>query len=312
MKPTSLSGLFSLLFVSITVFSFAQEGHPLEGRWNLTVTEDGKDVPSWLEVRHSGNNALVGSFCYKFGSARPVSEVKKLDGGKFSFSLPSQWEPAGFDMQIIGVQEGEKLSGTLIYPDGKIYSWVGAPAPKLPYIENAKWGKEKKLFNGKNLEGWKAMGENQWVVEEGILKSPKSGSNLVSEEKFKDFRVQVEFRYPAGSNSGLYLRGRYEVQIADNIGLEPASVYFGGIYGHLSPNENVAKAAGEWQTFDITLIGRRVTIIANGKTVIKDQNIAGMTGGALDNDEAAAGPLLIQGDHGPVEFKSIVVTPLAE
>lgn len=306
MKSRLFCGVLSLLFSCI---AFAQESHPLEGKWNLTITEDGKEVPSWLEVRHSGTNTLVGQFCYKFGSARPVAEVK-VDGGKFSFSIPNQWEPAGLDMQMIGVQEGNQLKGTLIYTDGKTYSWVGSPAPKLPYNENPTWGKSKKLFNGKNLDGWKAMGENQWIVEDGILKSPESGANLVTDEKFTDFKIHVEFKYPEGSNSGLYLRGRYEVQIADNKGLAPSDIYFGGIYGHLTPNENVAKSAGEWQEFDITLIGRRVTIVANGKTIISNQNIPGMTGGALDNDEAAPGPILIQGDHGPIEFKSIEITPI--
>ncbi len=305
--------LSMVLFIALSgLTSLAQEGHALEGRWNLTINEDGKEVPSWLEVRHSGNNTLVGSFCYKFGSARPVAEIKKLEGGRFSFSIPSQWEPEGFDMQVIGEQQGQQLTGTLIYTDGKSYPWVGSPSPELAFKENPKWGKPKNIFNGKNLQGWVAMGENQWVVEDGILKSPKSGANLATEEKFGDFRLQVEFKYPEGSNSGLYLRGRYEVQIADNIGKQPSSIYFGGVYGHLHPNENMAKKANQWQTFDITLIGRRVTIIANGKTVIKDQNIPGMTGGALDNDEAAMGPIMIQGDHGPVEFKSIVLTPLVE
>lgn len=306
MKSTLFFVAFSLVF-SIT--TSAQEGHPLEGKWNLTITEDGKEFPSWLEVRHSGTNTMVGHFCYKFGSARPVAEVK-INDKMFSFSIPNQWEPKGIDMQLIGTQEGNELKGTLIYTDGKVYNWTGKPSPELPYNENPKWGKSKKLFNGKDLEGWKAMGENQWVVKDGILTSDRQGANLVSEETFSDFKLSVEFRYPKGSNSGLYLRGRYEVQIADNEGLEPSDIYFGGIYGHLTPNENVAKAAGEWQTYDITLIGRRVTIVANGKTIISNQNIPGMTGGALDNDEAAPGPILIQGDHGPVEFRSIEITPV--
>ncbi len=308
MKSRLFYGVLALLF---SCMAFAQEGHPLEGKWNLIITEDGKEVPSWLEVRHSGNSTLVGRFCYKTGSARPVAEVKVNDGN-LSFSIPAQWEPEGFDMQLIGKQEGDQLTGTLIYTDGKIYSWTGTPAPELLYNENPKWGKTKKLLNGKNLEGWKAMGENQWLVKDGILTSPKSGSNLVTEEKFTDFKIHVEFKYPKGSNSGLYLRGRYEVQIADNKGMKPSDIYFGGIYGYLTPNENVAKSAGEWQEYDITLIGRRVTIVANGKTIISNQNIPGMTGGALDNDEAAPGPILIQGDHGAVEFRSIEITPMIE
>ena len=153
------------------------------------------------------------------------------------------------------------------------------------------------------------MGENQWVVEDGILRSKKSGSNLVSEQTFNDFKLHVEFRYEKGSNSGVYLRGRYEVQIEDNKGLNPWRGYFSAIYGFLVPSEIVAKDAGEWQTYDITLIGRMVTVIANGVTVISNQQIPGITGGALDSKEGEPGPILFQGDHGPIDFRNIVITP---
>ncbi len=303
--------LTAIAVVFSTLFSFAQDSNSLEGTWNLTITEDDKEVPSWLEIKHSGNSTLIGRFCYKFGSARPIAEVKVVDG-KFSFSIPAQWEPQGFDMRIIGMQDGEGLKGTLIYTDGNTYPWTAKRTPKLAYTDNPKWGKKKTLFNGKDLTGWTALGENQWIVEDGVLKSPKSGANLVTDEKFADFKLHVEFKYPKNSNSGIYLRGRYEVQVADNAGLEPSNILFGGIYGLLTPNEMVARPAGEWQEYDITLIGRRVTIVANGKTIISNQNIPGMTGGALDNDEAAPGPLLIQGDHGPVELRNIVITPIAK
>ena len=304
---------YTIVAIVILIFSgflcSAQEDSSLLGKWNLILTENGEEVPSWLEIKKSGVATLVGSYCYKFGSARPVSEIT-LNDGKFSFSVPNQWEPKGFDMQMMGTRDGDGLKGTLIFTDGSMHSWVGKRAPKLAYNENPKWGKEIKLFNGKDLKGWTALKENQWVVENGVLKSPKPGSNLVSDQKFNDFRIKVEFRYPKGSNSGLYLRGRYEVQMTDDIGKEPSSVLFGGIYGHLTPNEMAAKPAGEWQTYDITLIGRRVTVVANGKTIINNQNIPAMTGGALDNDEAAAGPIMLQGDHGPIDFKSISITPV--
>lgn len=300
----------TVLLLIISSIIFSQETNPLEGRWNLTISQEGKQLPSWLEISHSGNKTLIGRFVYAFGSARPVAEVKVNDG-KFSFTIPPQWEPGEGDMAFEGVLDGDKLKGTMVYTDGKKYTWTGMRAPKLNHNDYPVWGAPKAIFNGKNLDGWHAMGENQWVVKNGILTSEKSGANLVSDEKFNDFKLHIEFRYPEGSNSGIFLRGRYEVQIADNIGLEPSSIYFGGIYGFLTPNEMVAKPAGEWQVYDITLIGRRVTIVANGKEIITDQIIPGMTGGALDNNEAEPGSFLIQGDHGPVEFRSIVVTPMA-
>jgi len=304
--------LFTITIILLTSLCIqAQDAKALEGTWNLVITEDGKEVPSWLEIKHSGNSTLVGRFCYKFGSARPVAEVK-INGTNFSFSIPAQWEPKGFDMQIMGDLDGDGLKGTLIYTDGKTHQWVATRSPKLAYNENPKLEKSKTLFNGKDLSGWTALGENQWIVEDGILKSPKSGANLRTDETFYDFKLHVEFRIPEGSNSGFYLRGRYEVQVADDAGSEPSNVLFGGVYGLLTPNEMVAKPAGEWQEYDITLIGRRVTIVANGKAIIENQNIPGMTGGALDNDEAAPGPILIQGDHGPVELRNIVITRIAE
>ena len=125
-----------------------------------------------------------------------------------------------------GWLNGNDLKGTMRFTDGKIYNWTAIRAPKLAYHKNPKWGEPIQLFNGKDLSGWKAMGENQWVVEDGVLKSPKSGANLVTESTFNDFKLHVEFRYPAGSNSGVYLRGRYEVQIEDNKGMEPSSTLF--------------------------------------------------------------------------------------
>ena len=301
---------FAVVLVLSLDVMYAQEADPLEGTWNLTVSYEGKELPSWLEIKHSGTSTLIGRFTYAMGSARPIAEVKKFDE-VFYFSIPPQWEGGASDMQFRGKKEGERLNGTMVYTNGKIYEWTATRAPKLSVVDNPNWGKTKKLFNGKDLTGWKFEGENQWKVINGILTSDKAGVNLISEEKFTDFKLHAEFRYPEGSNSGLYLRGRYEVQIADNKGSEPSSILFAGVYGLLTPNEMTAKAAGEWQTFDITLIGRKVTIVANGKTVISEQNIPGMTGGALDNDEAAPGPIMIQGDHGPIEFRTLQISPIA-
>jgi len=281
---------------------------PLEGRWDITVDVAGKPSPSWLEVRHSGTHTLIGQFVSFSGSARPISEVHFKDG-KFNFSIPPQWEKGDKDLSLEGTLQGEKISGSVTTPEGKTYTWTGVRAPSLRRAAPPVWGKPVKLTDGNTIKGWHAVGTNQWVSENGVLKSEKSGANLITDEKYNDFKLHVEFRIPKGSNSGVYLRGRYEMQVTDGKGLEPAVDQLGAVYGFISPSEMMAKEPGEWQSFDITLIGRMLTLVVNGKTVITNQEIPGITGGALDSNEGEAGPLYIQGDHGPVEYRNIIITP---
>jgi hypothetical protein len=281
---------------------------PLEGRWDLTLHNSGKEYPSWLEVQHSGTRILVGRFVGPGGSARPISKVN-FEAGKISFSIPPQWDSASNDLVFEATFQGDSIVGGLTMPDGIKYTLTGTRAPSLRRASEPVWGKQIKLFDGTDLKGWHAMGPNQWKAENGILVSPASGSNIVTDQFFNDFKLHIEFRYPKGSNSGVYLRGRYEIQIADNKGLAPQSIYFGGIYGFLPPTDMMAKDAGEWQSFDVTLVGRMVTLSANGKLVICNQEIPGITGGALDSREGEPGPILIQGDHGAVEFRNILLTP---
>lgn len=306
-----------LPFFFITSILCGQNDSPLNGRWDLSVEVDGVRLPSWLEIRHSGHAALVGRFVYAFGSARPVAKIKEINSGikageerKFSFVVPAQWEAREGEMKFTGTLTGEKMYGMMTYVDGKTYKWTGVRAPALDRKTMPVWGAPRSLLNGKNLEGWHASGKNQWKMENGILVSKSSGSNLITDEKFTDFKLHVEFRYPKDGNSGVYLRGRYEVQIADDKGKYPADIYLGGVYGFLEPNEMVAKSPGEWQVYDITLIGRRVTVVANGKTIIADQTIPGITGGALDSNEGDPGPIMLQGDHTAVEYRNLVITPV--
>src|ERR1700730_9690616 len=284
------------------------QGPSIEGRWDMTIYISGKEFPSWLEVRLSGTHTLVGRFVGTGGSARPISRVN-FSGGNLSFSIPPQWEQGTNDILVEGKLEGDSLKGNLTSSDGKNYDWVAVRAPSLRRKSQPIWGKPIQLFNGSNLNGWHALGENQWMAESGILRSPRSGSNLVTDETFTDFNLHIEFRYPKGSNSGVYLRGRYEVQIEDSKGNEPLNDQLGAVYGFLSPSDMMAKDPGEWQTYDITLVGRMVTVSANGKTVIFNQEIPGITGGAINSKEGEPGPLLIQGDHGPIEFRNIILTP---
>jgi hypothetical protein len=304
------SSLFAADLCSTTNVEQPVTAKDLTGRWDITIDVNGKPTPAWLGVKLSGYSTLVGKFVGTSGSARPVAEIK-FDDGNFSFTIPPQWETGDQDEVIKGELAGGKIRGTIKNSQGKIYSWTGVRAPYLKRTSEAEWGKPIDLFNGKNLSGWKTMGgENQWVVKNGILTNTRAGANLISEQEFMDFKLHVEFRYPEGSNSGIYLRGRYEVQIEDSPkGTHPSSVLYSGIYGFLTPSEIVTYGPGEWQTYDITLVGRMVTVVANGKKVICNQEIPGITGGALDSNEGEPGPIYLQGDHGPIEFRQIVITP---
>jgi hypothetical protein len=281
---------------------------PLEGRWDLVLYNSGKVSPAWLEVRHSGTRTLVGQYVGPGGSARPISKINFTDG-KLSFSIPPQWDTASSDLVFEAVYLGDSLTGTLIEPNGKKYTLTGVRAPGLRRSSMPVWGKPIKLFDGTDLKGWHSSGPNQWKAENGVLVNPVSGSNIMTDRTFNDFKLHIEFRYPKGSNSGVYLRGRYEIQIVDSKGIEPSRDYLGAIYGFLPPTEMMAKDAGEWQSYDVTLVGRMVTLAVNGKTVICNQEIPGITGGALDSREGEPGPIMMQGDHGPVDFRNILLTP---
>ncbi|WP_188936460.1 3-keto-disaccharide hydrolase [Puia dinghuensis] len=277
------------------------------GRWDVTVHYPGREVPSWLEIQTSGTRTLVGRWVGGGGSARPISKIN-YDGARFSFTIPPQWEREDRDLSVEGSLRGDSLAGKLVMPDGKQYSWVGRRCPSMQRMREPVWGTPVKIFDGVSLKGWHALGNNQWQAVDGVLRSPHSGANIATDEKFSDFKLHIEFRYPAGSNSGVYLRGRYELQIEDTGGQEPPNNEIGAIYGFLSPAEKAGKSAGEWQTYDVTLVGRMVTVVFNGKTVICHQEIPGITGGALDSNEGEPGPIYLQGDHGPIEFRNITIS----
>jgi hypothetical protein len=301
-----------LFFLSLSPKNnlFAQEGSPLEGRWDMTLhsANGGKEFPSWLEVSHSGTHTLVGQYVGAGGSARPISKVNFKDN-KMSFTIPPQWDRGDGDFTFEATFQGDSLSGSGVSSDGKNFTWTAHRAPKLKRTKEPVWGEPIQLFNGKDLTGWHAMGTNQWIAEDGILRSPHSGANLVTDQTFNDFKLHIEFRYPKESNSGVYLRGRYEVQIEDSKGKEATKDYLGAVYGFIAPTEQMAKDPGEWQSYDITLTGRMVTVVANGVTVICNREIPGITGGAINSKEEDPGPLLIQGDHGPVDYRNIIITP---
>jgi hypothetical protein len=322
-RKTLLLFALSMIMGISAIAQAAADGSEIIGRWNLTIMlenkatdeaglfrhglMDTKGFPGWLEVKRSGFSKLIGYYVGYEGSARPISEViYDAAEKKYHFTIPPQWmdvEDIYFEFRL----QDNKLTGTKLLA-GKPLQWSAVRAPSLTREKPPVWGNPKNLLDN-NMSRWIIPENNQFRMIDGVLVNQKVGGNLVTTEKFNDFKLSVEFRYPQGSNSGIYLRGRYEVQIEDNHGRETNDLMIGGIYGFIEPTVIAARKAGEWQTFEITLVGRHVTVIHNGIEVISNRPIPGITGGSLDSNEGEPGPIMIQGDHGPIEFRKFVITP---
>lgn len=294
----------------------------LIGKWDLTITMEEEQLknlgifrhglmssegfPGWLQVKLSGFSTLVGYYVGYEGSARPIAEIHYDEAkGKYHFTIPPQWMDID-DIYFEFSLEDDKLSGYKML-DGNKLKFTGVRAPSLTREEPPVWGTPINLLT-ENMDRWIIPENNQFKMVDGIMMNTKKGGNLISTQKFDDFKLSIEFRYPEGSNSGIYLRGRHEIQIEDSKG-RADDVSIGGVYGFIAPTVNAAKKPGEWQTYEITLVGRHVTVVLNGVEVISNRPIPGITGGSLDSNEGEPGPIMIQGDHGPIDFRKFVVTP---
>ncbi len=307
--------LTAILLLSV-VTGFAQQPAPefadsVLGRWDLTVESPDGNYPSWLEIRLRTEWQLMGSFVGRFGSARHITAID-YDDGRLEFSVPVQYEQNPDDLHFVGTLSGDRLVGKTVDSSGQTLAWSAVRAPSLERQHAPLWGKPLELWNGRDLEGWRPRSDEHpgcWSVADNLLVATPPCVDLISERSFEDFRLHVEFKYPKGSNSGLYLRGRYEVQIQDDMGKALDPLRIGGVYGYLTPTANAARAANEWQVYDITLIGRRITVVLNGKTIVHNRVVPGITGGALNSSEGLPGPLMLQGDHDQISFRKITLTP---
>lgn len=280
------------------------------GRWDLTLKAPDREYPSWLELSRDGDQ-LKAEMVGRWGNARPLPKAEISDG-KLTLVSPKQEESSKEDMVFEGKMEGNRLVGTVNGPDGTQWTWTGVRAPSLVRHGTPHWGKPVKLFNGKDLTGWKPdkEGSPSWTVQDGNLVSPGRGHELINQSKFSDFKLHIEFNCGENANSGIYLRGRDEVQVETNSVQEPPSHHTGAIYGFIAPSPELPRKAGEWQSFDITLIGRTVTVVQNGQTIIDHKEIPGITGGALDSHEGLPGPIYLQGsEEGHVSYRNILLTP---
>jgi len=187
-----------------------------------------------------------------------------------------------------------------------VYSAADANAPHT-------FGRPVELFDGKSMDGWDVEDKSKpsgWSAVDGAMTNTPHANNLVSKQKFQDFKIHAEYKLETSSNSGIYLRGRYEVQVETDSADEPPSHHTGGVYGFLAPVPELPRKPGEWQSFDITLNGRWITVVQNGQTIIDHKEMPGITGGALDSHEELPGPIYLQGsEEGHVAFRNIVITP---
>jgi hypothetical protein len=306
---------FASLILLASVAARAEE-NPFVGRWALTLP-DGH--AGWLGIEQK-DGKLTGSLLWGGGSVLPVDEVK-VDGQTLTVTR----KQGKGSHRLTGTVKGDvlELTSTNIGADGKEKSakMSGkriAPVPPTPELSKVQYDKPIQLI-GADLSNWRLVEKdavNGWTIKDGVLSNRvqhekgKHNGNLRTNQEFEDFKLTTEVRTLPGSNSGIYLRGIYEIQIAETHGkpLDPHNM--GALYSRITPSVAAEKPVGEWQTMEITLVQRHVTVVLNGKTIIDNQPVLGCTGGALTSDETLPGPLMLQGDHTDIDYRNMVLTPV--
>ncbi|NJN25872.1 MAG: DUF1080 domain-containing protein [Cyclobacteriaceae bacterium] len=328
----TFAALACTLFCTFSVTMAQQASGKYLGRWALHFEEG----MGWLEVRQE-KGYLDADLLWRWGSVTPVADVYVIDGKlTVTRTFTAKFEDAHGKprhqtitsiLQLNGSQN--HLVGTMTEPknegDGATVFYVHAnriaDLPPTPDLSNVKFGSPIDLLaNG--LQDWQLMEKgaiNGWKMENGVLVNDpvqKEGTphiqygNIRTNAVFEDFNLKLEVNVPEGSNSGVYLKGLYEVQVVDSYGKDLDSHHMGALYSRIVPSEAAEKKAGTWQTMDITLLDRHLTVMLNGKKIIDNQAVWGITGGAITSDESKPGPLYLQGDHGKVSYKNIVLKPI--
>jgi hypothetical protein len=298
----------TLFLISLMAPLWSAESNPFVGRWDFNIKTPGGQRASWLGITEKAGGLEVW-YQPTGGNVYQLKNVK-LSGSHLTLDLsPPQANRPGATWELDAT--GGKLTGTQKRGTDTI-NLVGVRAPDLNRPAPKAWGKPEPLFNGKDLQGWEPIGDtanNHWVVKDGLLINEAHGANLKTTRTFDDFKLHFEVNCPDAANSGFYLRGRYELQLEyEPAGREPHEREMGSIYGRLAPSAQFPRTPGQWETFDVTLVGRTVTVARNGVTTIDAKQIEGITGGALDANEGEPGPFYIQGDHtGGLKFRNITV-----
>jgi Domain of Unknown Function (DUF1080) len=302
MKRLSAFGIATLLLPAALLAA-----NPFAGRWDITVKAANASYPDWLEVVDNAGSLQV-RYQPRGGSVRPVKE-SRMEGDHLILTIQADGKqgPTTWDLTA----QGDNLSGAQKTGSRETAQVSGVRAPKLDRKMPKSWTKPEPLFNGKDLTGWEPdhPETNHWVAKDGELVNLEHGANLRGTRKFDDFKLHIELNCPQSGNSGVYLRGRYEMQVEYEDNPEDTYHSMGAIYGMVPVSQVLPRTPGKWETFDITLVGRRVTIVRNGVKIADNQEIAGITGGAMDANEGEPGAFYIQGDHtGGMKYRNITIS----
>ncbi|MDN3686987.1 3-keto-disaccharide hydrolase [Cyclobacterium jeungdonense] len=331
MKYT-VSSIFLLLIFLINfgnAFSNSRLANPFIGMWGLEIEGGGV---GWLHVNEE-KGFLDAELLWIGGSVLPVANVYLADENtlvvtRTTNSRKSEDRSHTLTHTLRIKKTGESLKGSMTGP-GRTGEYVSnftgfrmPPMPEKPDLSKVTYGEPVDLFNGKDLTGWELMNPNQtngFSAKNGTMVNdpvqPENGEhisygNIRTQQEFEDFNLKLEVNVPEGNNSGVYLRGIYEIQVVDSYGKPLDSHNMGALYSRITPDMAAEKPAGEWQSMDITLVDRHVTVILNGEKIIDNQPAWGPTGGAMSADVLAPGPIYLQGDHGKVSYRNIVLTPV--
>lgn len=323
------NGMF--LLATLTLFSTtAVAGEPvpeeLVGDWSLDL-ESG--TPGWMRVVTEDGQPQVFIRFY-IGSAGPYNDITVADGRlKFVMKRKKKKAQIALTNVDVGLKNGQ-LDGLIVrkQADGTSQqeTFSGTKIPPMPAnapnLSDVRFGQPIALLNGVDLTGWRPHESdkvNGWSVADGMLtnSTPKTDfsptgdyANLRTEAVFDDFWLHLEFLVEEQRNSGVYLRGMYEAQVVDRDSRMQGLQGVGAIFGAIAPTTNAGRPGGQWQTYDITLVDRHVTVVLNGLTVIDNQPISAPTPGAIHTHPTKPGPIYLQGDHTNVKYRNIYLAPV--
>jgi hypothetical protein len=322
-RPGGMRSVILLMTLLLGGVGHAATLDELAGAWGLTLPTG---EAGWLGVSASDGRPRVRVMW-------AVGNVRDIDGATFTddtLEFRLRGGQAGAQETVSVRVEGDMLRGTLRRRGTAVAPTTDAfggkrlpPLPPAPDLAGVRYGEPIMLFNGRDLTGWRVSDpakKNGWRVVDGVLVNitPKKDfsaygdhANLRTHAEFEDFQLHLEFRLPPeGGNSGVYLRGMYEAQVTDRDSKMQGISGPGAIFGRIAPAKNAGKPAGEWESYDLTLVDRHITVVHNGETVIANRPVEGPTGGALLGDVTRPGPIYLQGDHTGVAFRNFVLRPV--